>query len=138
MPYRTPGEGGGERKLSPGGTSGGTGQFLVGLAMLIAGGYLFLNNVVVNSYGWGGLFSFGRGSFGLSLIPLFAGVAMLFFNGESKLGWLLTAGGLIIIVVGVIARLDVHWRSLSLFDTLLIFVLMAGGIGLVARSLKEQ
>ena len=112
-------------------------MFLGGLAMLIAGGYLFLNNVVVTS-SYGELWGLGDGTFGLSLIPLFIGVGLLFFNGKNPIGWLLAAGGVIIIVAGVIARLTVYYRPLSLFDTLLIFVLIAGGVGLVARSLRSQ
>ena len=136
MPYRTQGQQTSGR--GPGGTSGGVGQFVIGLAMLVAGSYLFLNNVIVSSHGWGGIFSMSQGAFGLSLIPFFVGVAFLFFNGTSKVGWFLTFAGVIIIFVGVIARLDIHFRRISLFDTLLIFVLMAGGLGLLARSLKAQ
>ena len=111
-------------------------MFLIGLAMLIGGGYLFLDNVVVRS-SYAELWGFGRGTFGLSLIPLLIGVGTLFFNGRSVIGWLLTGGGAIIIVAGIISRLIVHYQPLSLFDTLLIFVLIAGGIGLIARSVKE-
>lgn len=32
-----------------GGTSGGIGKFIIGLTMLIAGGYLFLNSIHVSS-----------------------------------------------------------------------------------------
>ena len=58
--------------------------------------------------------------------------------GRSMLGWLLTCGGALIILVGVIANLSVYWHSTSLFNTLIIFTLLAGGLGLVARSLKEH
>lgn len=137
MPYREPGDPGIDVPRGPGGTSGGTAEFLIGLALLIAGGYLFLDNVQVTSHVrelWG----FGYGSFGLSLIPLFIGIAILFFNGRSVAGWVLTAGGLLIIFVGVISRLAVHWRQTSLFDTLLIIGLIAAGIGLIARSLRPH
>ena len=86
-PYRTPGP-----QSGPGGTSGGVAEFLIGLAMLIAGVYLFLDSVQVISDFYS-LFGFGTGSFGLSLLPLFVGVAFLFFDGRSKVGWLLTVGG---------------------------------------------
>jgi hypothetical protein len=132
-PYRSAGEG----RRGAGGTAGGVGQFLIGLAMLVAGVYLFLDSVQVTS-DFSSLFGFGRGSFGLSLIPLFAGVALLFFDGRSKLGWLLAGGGLVIIVVGVLSRLTVYFRGRSLFDTILMLVLIAGGVGLVARSLRDQ
>ncbi len=131
MPYRTPGS----PRPGPGGTEGGGGSFLIGLAMVIAGGYLFLDNVMVTS-NFGSLFGWGYGSFGLSLIPIFAGIAILFFDGTSRWGRLLAAGGLIIICAGVISRLTIYFRTISLFDVLIILTLLAGGIGLIARSLK--
>ena len=118
-----------------GGTSGGVGTFLVGLAMAIAGGYLFLHNVNVYTSNW---LIWGYSGFGLSLFPLLAGVGALFFNGKSKLGWLLTFAGVIIIFVGIIASLNVYFATTNLFNTLVMLILLVGGIGLVARSLKEK
>ena len=123
--------------MAPGGTSGGTGQFIIGLAMLVAGGYLFLDNVAVFT-NYRELFGFGHGAFGLSLIPLLIGVGWLFFNGKSIVAWFLTGGGLLIIVIGIIARMTVRWQTTSLFNTLLILVFIVGGVGLIARSLKAQ
>ena len=50
-----------------GGTPGGVGQFLFGLGLVIAGGYLFLERVTVVSGYWQ---LWGYNAFGLSLIPL--------------------------------------------------------------------
>ncbi len=132
-PYRTPGK----VRPGPGGTSGGSSSFLIGLVMVIAGGYLFLDNVKVTSH-FGNLYGGGYGTFGLSLIPIFAGIAILFFDGKSNWGRLLTGGGLIIIFAGVISRLTIYFADISLFDVLLILTLIAGGIGFIARSLKEH
>lgn len=120
-----------------GGTRGGFGMFVVGLAMAIAGLYLLFRQVDVHGgyWGWGG--SHDR-SFGLTLLPLLAGVGVLFWDGSSKVGWLLAGGGLLILVVGIIANMRLHLRSMSLFDTLLILVLIAGGLGVVARSLRAS
>ena len=118
-----------------GGTRGGFGMFVVGLAMTIAGLYLLFRQVDVH----GGYWSWGRGddrTFGLTLLPLLAGVGVLFWNGSSKVGWLLAGGGLLIIVVGIIANLRIHFRSTSLYETLVMLVLIAGGLGVIARSLK--
>jgi multisubunit Na+/H+ antiporter MnhF subunit len=118
-----------------GGTPGGLGSFLAGLAMVVAGGYLLLTKVTVTS----GLWHFwGYNAFGLSLLPLLIGIGILFFDGRSLPGWLLTAAGALIILVGIIANLHVYFRPTSLFDTLLILILLAGGLGLVARSLRAQ
>lgn len=116
-----------------GGTPGGIGMFLIGAAMVVAGGYLFLTHVTVTSGGW---HWFGYNAFGLSLLPLLVGIGILFYDGSSLLGWALTAAGALIIVVGIIANLRVYFRPTSLFDTLMILGLNAGGIGLVARSIR--
>jgi len=118
-----------------GGTPGGLGTFLAGSAMVVAGGYLLLTRVTVSSGLW---MLWGYNAFGLSLVPLLVGIGILFFDGRSLIGWVLAAAGALIILVGIIANLQVYFRPTSLFDTLLILGLLAGGLGLVARSLRAQ
>ncbi len=101
----------------------------------MAGGYLLLNQVTVTSGYWR---LWGYNAFGLSLFPLLIGIGLLFFNGRSLAGWILTAIGALVIVVGIIANLDIYFRPTSLFGTLVILGMLAAGIGLVARSLKAQ
>lgn len=60
------------------------------------------------------------------------------FDGRSVVGWALPAARALIILVGIIANLHVYFRPTSLFDTLLILGLLAGGLGFVARSLRAQ
>jgi hypothetical protein len=123
------------RSVDVGGTSGGLGQVLGGLAMACAGGYLLTNQVVVTSSFWN---LFGMNAFGLTLVPMLVGVGFLFFNGKSVAGWLLTVAGAVFILAGVLTNLSVYFRPTSLFNTLLMLVLLAGGIGLVARSLRPH
>lgn len=118
-----------------GGTTGGVGLFLGGLAMVVAGGYLLLTRVTVASGGWQ---MWGYNAFGLSLVPLLVGIGVLFYNGKSVVGWGLTFAGSIIILAGIIANLRIYFQPSSLFDTIMILGLLAGGIGLVARSLRSQ
>jgi len=118
-----------------GGTRGGVGEFLLGLGMSVAGAYLLTQRVTVTSGYWT---LWGYNAFGLSLLPLLFGIGLLFFNGRSIAGWLLTFVGVIIILVGVIANLGVYFQPTSLFNTLVMLVLLAGGIGLVARSLRAH
>ena len=116
-----------------GGTEGGIGTFVIGFAMAVAGAWLLMNQVTVTSGGW---FLWGYNGFGLSLIPLFIGIILLFFNGKSIFGWLLTLAGAVIIFAGILTNLDIYFRPTSLFNTIIMLVLLAGGIGLVARSLR--
>jgi hypothetical protein len=118
-----------------GGTPGGIGQFVFGLGMVVAGGYLFLSNVTVMSSHWQ---LWGYNAFGLSLIPMLLGIGLLFFDGRSAFGWLLTFGGVIVIIVGIIANLHIYFNPTSLTNTFIMLGLLAGGIGLVARSLKAS
>lgn len=123
-----------------GGTPGGTRTFLLGIVMVIIGGYLLFNQVQVTS-GYG-FWNFGIGgygtSFGITLIPLLLGIAILFANGKSLVGRVLTGGGLLMIVVGIIANLDIHFRQTSLLNTIIMLTCLVGGIGLVVRSVMPM
>jgi uncharacterized protein len=118
-----------------GGTPGGLGEFFLGLAMAVAGGYLLTNQVTVTSGFWQ---LWGYNAFGLSLLPLLIGVGILFFNGRSAWGWLLTVAGAVIILVGVLVHLQIFFRPTSLFNTLVMLGLLAAGLGLIARSLRAH
>ena len=118
-----------------GGTRGGVGEFLLGLGMSAAGAYLLTQRVTVTGGYWT---LWGQNAFGLSLLPLLFGIGLLFFNGRSVAGWLLTFVGVVIILVGVISNLGVYFQPTSLFNTLVMLALLAGGIGLVARSLRAH
>lgn len=118
-----------------GGTPGGTGTFLLGMIMLIVGGYLLLDLVSVNGGYWDWGFAGGHGrTFGITLLPLLFGIGILFANGKSFAGRFLTAAGALVIVTGIIANLDIHFQQTSLLNTLIVLVLIVGGVGLIARS----
>jgi len=119
-----------------GGTPGGIGQFFVGLMCAVAGGWLLTNQVHVSTGGYWNFY--GYNAFGLSLIPFILGTGMIFFNGKSILGWILLAAGLVIIIVGILSNLQIYFRPTSLFNTLLMLALLAGGIGAMAASLRSK
>lgn len=118
-----------------GGTSGGLGDFLLGFAMTCVGGYLLSNQVaVVGSY-WS---FYGTNTFGITLLPMLIGVGILFWSGRSVIGWLLTVAGAFFILAGVIANMHIYFQPTSLFNTIVMLVLLVGGLGLVARSLRAH
>ena len=118
-----------------GGTSGGLGMFLLGLAMACIGGFLITDKVtIVGSYWnfWGG------SSFGVTLLPMLFGVGILFWNGKSVIGWLLTVAGALFIFAGIIANMHIYFQPTSLFNTVVMLVLLVGGLVLIARSLRPH
>lgn len=129
MPYR-----------GAGGTRGGEGSFLIGLVMMIAGGYLLLNSIIVRpQFGLGmGLYSLGGFPIttGMVLVPFMFGVGIIFYNARNWIGWLLAGGALIALVFGVIASINFQFSAMSAFDLLVILILLVGGIGLFLRSLR--
>jgi uncharacterized protein len=114
-----------------GGTSGGLIEFLIGLVMTISGAYMLMSRVVVTT----GFWNFGGyNSFGITLIPLLVGIGLVFFNGRSVIGWLLVFVCVVIIGSGILMNLQIYFQPTSLFNTIIMLVLFAGGIGLIGRA----
>jgi hypothetical protein len=124
-----------------GGTSGGIGQFFIGLVMMIAGGYLFLDAVKV-THGFGlhrAIYTIGSFNLtsGMVLVPLLFGVGFIFYNSRNPLGWILTAASLIMLTFGIIASIKFRLRHMSAFELITILVLAVGGLGLFFSSLRN-
>jgi hypothetical protein len=118
-----------------GGTPGGLGHFVIGFLMACLGGYFLANQVsVVGSY-WS---FYGANTFGMTLVPMLIGVGILFWNGRNLIGWLLTVAGALFILAGVIANMHIYFRPASLFNTLVMLILLVGGLGLIARALRPH
>jgi hypothetical protein len=128
---------GGKKFEGPGGTPGGLGEALGGLAMIAVGVYLVFSHVTVHTSFWRFLGTPGQ-SFGVTLIPLLVGIGALFFNGGSILGWVLLVGGVLLILAGILMNLDIYFQPTSLWNTIFMFGLIGGGVGLFARGLRPH
>jgi len=118
-----------------GGTPGGLGHFVLGFLMTCIGGYLLVNQVtVVGSY-WN---FYGENAFGITLLPMLFGIGLLFWRGRSIVGWVLTIAGALFIFAGILANLHIFFRPTSLFNTIVMLVLLVGGLGLIARGLQPH
>ena len=102
--------------------------------MAAGGGYLILNQVQVTTSFW----RFGQyGGFGLTLLPLLVGIAFLFYDGKSMVGWLLTIAATAIILASVLMNMDIYFRPTTLFNTIVMLGLLFGGLGVIARALRS-
>ena len=98
---------------------------------------MVFDRVTVHTSFWR-FFGSAQASFGITLMPLLLGVAALAFNGRSLLGWLLAAGGILFILAGVLMNLDIYFQPTSLWATIIMFALIAAGMGLFAKSLRAH
>ena len=122
-----------------GGTPGGVGEFFIGVGLAAVGFYLLFNHVYVQTtFGHPSGFGVFGSSFGLTLVPLLLGIGTLFVNGKSILGWGLTVGCLLFIAAGILMNLHIYFRTTTLFDVLVMFGLIAAGLGLVVKSLRPH
>ncbi len=129
-----------------GGTTGGIGQFFIGLIMMCGGFYLLLNSIsVTSSFGFGSrMYSLpGMGgaygiTSGMIMIPFMFGVGLVFYNSKNLVGWLLAIGSMVALIFGVIASIHFSFRSMTAFDLITILVLAVGGVGLFLGSLRSM
>ncbi|PCJ34857.1 MAG: hypothetical protein COA99_14280 [Moraxellaceae bacterium] len=124
-----------------GGTDGGIGRFLMGLVMMVAGGYMLLNAIHV-TYAFGFSSSFMRvGGFnltgGMVFVPFIFGIGMVFYNSKNVIGWCLAGASIVMMVFGVISSVKLRLDNMTSFDLLVILTLAVGGIGLFLSSLKS-
>ncbi|MGB2741953.1 MAG: hypothetical protein WBC60_15540 [Cognaticolwellia sp.] len=128
-----------------GGSSGGVGNFFIGLIMMCGGFYMLLNAIsVTSSFGLGSrLYSVNAfGGFGITggtvMIPFIFGVGLIFYNSKNILGWLLSIGSISALIFGVISSVRFSMKTMTSFDLIVILVLAIGGLGLFLRSLKSM
>src|SRR5947209_17149141 len=79
---------------------------------------------------------YGTSTFGITLLPMLFGIFLLFRNGRSTFGWILTIAGALFILAGVIANMHIYFRATSLFNTIVMLILLIGGLGLIARAVR--
>lgn len=124
-----------QRHVNVGGTSGGFGEFLIGLCLIGVGLYMVFTNTTVYTSFWQYR---GYNLLGPLIIVFMIGIVFLFMNGASPIGWLFTVGAIVAIVVGIVMNLRFHFQRMTLLSTLIMFGLPAVGLGLTLRSLKTH
>lgn len=110
----------------------------MGVCMAGLGGYQILTNIrVTTRWSWN-FFGHGHHGPGAFIAVFFLGLFFVFFNGRSVLGWILAGGSIAAIIFGVISNLHVYWGSQTLLLTLTEFGLLAGGMGMILKSLTAH
>lgn len=109
--------------------------FIIGEALILIGILsVFSNTVIYSGIGLSMMYGIGK-PFGIYLLPIIFGIAILFFNKRSKLGGLLIAFGIFTMLIGVLLSLRIGFKPISLFKTILMFGAIAAGGGLVLKNI---
>ena len=107
-------------------------QFVGGVIMLVVGLYILSQKVMVSSsYGFFSLWG-GRFSSGLIMVPLIIGVVWMFASFVSKV---FTVLSVILIIAAIVASTRIWLVTITMYEWVLILVLIFGGAGLVAKVL---
>lgn len=116
-------------------------ELLTGLVLLGVGIYWVLNSFVV-SFSWGSFWG-GWGinvhlATGLMLIPLLIGIGLAFFVEHKWIAGVVIAIGLLIILVTLLTSVQFRPVSASLWQYVLMFGMIAAGLGLSAKALLKR
>lgn len=111
-------------------------QFVGGLAMLVVGLFIFAQKVMVSSSFLGGM---RLGSLhmnnGMILIPLIIGIIWMFASGGSFVSKVFTGMSVLLIIAAIVISTNISLVHMSLYEWVLILVLIFGGAGMLAKIL---
>ena len=110
-------------------------EFFIGFILLGIGLYMLAQQVDVRM-SW---YSWHLGTFriatGMIFIPLIFGVIWQIINNKSKFAKLLTILGVVIIVITIIMSVNIVFRTTSMYNYIIILLMMSIGTGLLLRVL---
>ena len=112
-------------------------DFGIGVVLVIIGLYNIFKNTTIGVIWIKQLFGFNLPG-GAVTIPLLVGIAIIFFNHISPIGWIITAIGAIFIMIQIILSLNIIFHATSLIDYILMFGGTFGGLGLIAKALLRH
>lgn len=71
---------------------------------------------------------------GITAIPIFIGILLLFFNNKSIVSWLVFVAGLIFLILTIILSIQIRFRTTDLLTYFLMFGSIFAGAGLFIKS----
>ena len=110
-------------------------EFYMGIMLIAAGIFFLLSKAVVHS-GFGTWSIAGINiSTGLVIIPLMIGIVWRVNNPKSIIARLITIGGSVFIVASIIMSIRITFTTTSMFDYVVMMLLMALGLGMFLKAL---
>lgn len=111
-------------------------QFTGGLVMLVVGLYILAQKVMVSSSFLSGMrLGSVNMSNGMIIVPLIIGIIWMFASGGSFISKVFTGFSVLLIVAAIVISTNISLMNMTLYDWVLILVLIFGGVGLLAKIL---
>lgn len=115
-------------------------QLLAGLLMLVAGMFILAQKVMVTSTftSFGFMIADFRFGNGLIMLPFIIGIMWMFGSGGSFLSKLFTIASVVFIIVAIVMTTNISLVRMTLYEWILILVLIFGGAGMLSRVLFSK
>ena len=108
-------------------------EFLIGIAMMVAGLVILLMNIQVSSFGF---FRIGNISSAPVLIILFIFLLIWAVMRGKAFHWVLVAADILCIIISVILGTSFYFNRMNVFTLLVMLGMFAVGTGLVLKNLS--
>ncbi|MBI4532577.1 MAG: hypothetical protein HY711_01410 [Candidatus Melainabacteria bacterium] len=110
---------------------------IAGFGLLLTGLFLVFNHVHLGTgfLSWFGLA--GQG-FGLILIPLVAGIGLILYDHKKRLGWMLTAASVALLLFAILSQLVMTFPPMSLLGLIIMLLPFAFGGALLMKSFEMR
>lgn len=106
------------------------GYALIGVGLLFCFNHIKVGTSLMNILGFGG------GGFGFVLLPLMAGLGLLFYDYKNRWGWVLSGGGIALVLFVVLSQLHMYFANISLLGFMLMFLPIIAGLAYVMKGSK--
>lgn len=114
-------------------------SFFAGLAFSVLGIFLITQNTIVRtSFNLSRITGGYNPPFGLLLLPILIGIILLFAMKKQIWGWLLIIFGLCTILLSLLMGLEIRFRPVTLYYTILMYGSVAVGAGLMIRGVIQS
>ncbi len=112
-------------------------QVLGGFALIAVGILLVLSHIQIGT-GFMSMLGMGGGGAGFLILPIIAGIGIMFYDYKNKLGWLLTGGGLVVLLFVLLSQLTMYFAHISLLGFILMFLPLTIGGAMLAKGMKVR
>ena len=113
-------------------------EFFIGFILLGIGLYMLAQQVDVRMSWYSWHFGSFRVATGMVFIPLIFGVIWQIINSKSKFAKALTILGAVIIVATIIMSVSIVFRTTSMYNYIIILLMISVGTGLLLRVLFKD